>query len=277
MKIDAITNTYKQHNEDAYGHDSNFAWIIDGALPLDKTNVTPWKNDVCWVGNWWSDYLNDHLSENDKSIHQHLQSGILSLNESFSKFTKIDDLSKLDRASFCIGITRICGDMLECYVLGDVEVAIKFKDGHHKIVTDHRIETMDDEVIQMIARNMEREKHIVFNGYTAEELSILRRNRMGMNSKNGYYILEHEVEAIQQGIYDRFPIDSVESVLLMTDGFSAIYNKYDYCSLGELFDIVNSKGSGEIIHILRRIEQEGFHTYKRLRKHDDATGVYCQF
>jgi len=275
MKIDAITNTYKQHNEDACGHDSCFAWIIDGALPLDKTNVTPWKNDVSWVGNWWSEYLNTHLSEMNIKIHEHLKSGILSLNDSFSKFAEIDKLSKLDRASFCIGIARICGSRLECFVLGDVEVAVKFKDGHYKIVKDYRVETMDDEVIQMISSRKDREEHIVFNDYTAEELFILRRNRMRMNSENGYYILEHDINAVDHGIYETFPIDSIESVLLMTDGFSAIHNKYGYCNLEELFDKVHNQGVGEIIHILRKLEQEGFNTYQRLRKHDDATGVYC--
>jgi hypothetical protein len=276
MKIDAVTNTYKQHNEDAYGYGDGFAWIIDGALPLDKTNVTPWKNDVTWVGNWWTDYLNSRLKNLDTSIHEHLESGILALNASFSKFAEIDQLSKLDRASFCIGIARAGEEVLECFVLGDVEVAVKLKDGRYKIVTDRRIENLDDEVIKMIASNKERQNNIVFNGYTADELAILRRNRMKMNSENGYSILEHEVKAVQEGIYESFPIDLVESVLLMTDGFSALYNKYDYCSLEGLFSLAEKKGVGKIIPILRGLEQEGFSTYQRLRKHDDATGVYCK-
>ena len=276
MIVDATSNTYKQHNEDAYGFGDNFAWVLDGALPLDKTNVTPWKNDVTWVGNWWTDYLNKELCQLTTSIHTHLESGIHKLNEVFSDFHPIEALSKLDRASFSTGITRINKDLLECFVLGDIELAIKFKDGHFEIVTDHRIQTLDDEVIQMIASNNNREGNLVFNGYTAEELAILRRNRMRMNSEKGHYILEHDPKAIQHGIYQSHPVDSIEAILLMSDGFSAIHNKYQHWTLETLFDIVDQRGVDEVIHTLRRLEQEGFSTLNRLRKHDDATGVYCK-
>lgn len=272
MIIDATTNTYKQHNEDAYGYGNKFAWVMDGALPLDQTNVTPWKNDVTWVGNWWTEYLNESLDDLKTSIHSHLEVGVHALNRAFSEFA---DIKKLNRASFCIGIIRINQYELECFILGDVEIAIKFKDGHVEIVTDSKIEAMDDEVIQMISQNKNREKDIVFNGYTAEELDILRRNRLTMNSKEGYYILEHDPEAIQHGIYKTYPLEEIESVLLMSDGFSAIYNKYDCCTIESLLDSVDRYGVDDIIHRIRRLEQKGFSTYKRLRKHDDATGVYC--
>lgn len=274
MIIDAITNTYKQHNEDAYGHDHNFAWVIDGALPLDKTNVSPWTNDVTWVGHWWTQYLNQHLNNLTDSVPAHLEKGINQLNEAFSVFSPIEALSKLDRASFSIGITRIQDQMLECFVLGDIEIAVKFKDGHYKIITDYSLEDLDREVINMIANSKDRSDKIVFNGYTQEELDLLRRNRMRMNSDGGYHILEHEPKAIQHGIYKHLPLESVDAILLMSDGFSAIHNKYEYYSLEGLFEVVDSKGVDDIIHTLRRLELEDFHTYNRLRKHDDATGVY---
>ncbi len=276
IHVDAITNTYKQHNEDAFGFGSNFAWVIDGALPLNQTNVTPWSNDVAWVVHWWSTYLNSHLSDDTKTIHTLLKEGVAKLNNTFSNFVSISQLSKLDRASCCIGISRISESFLECYVLGDIEIAIKFKDGHFEVITDTSIATLDDEVIQLIAHTKGRDKAIVFNGYTKEELIILRKNRMKMNAHDGYAILEHEPTAIDHGIYKKINLEAVESVLLMSDGYSAIYNKYDHYTLANLFDTVSSNGADDIIHTLRKKELEDFTTCQRLRRHDDATGVYFQ-
>ncbi|MBN2897836.1 MAG: protein phosphatase 2C domain-containing protein [Clostridia bacterium] len=276
LKIDAITNTYKQHNEDAHGNGECFAWVMDGASALNKTNVTNWSNDVAWVVNWWTQYLNTYLKNTAISLHTILEQGILDLNREFSNFIPINQLSKLDRASSAIGITRIQDDMLECYVLGDVEIAIKFKSGVFKIVTDERIADLDATVIKMIAENKDRDQEISFAGYTEEELTVLRRNRMKMNAKDGYAILEHDPVAIKKGIYQRYPLHHIESVLLMSDGYSAIYNKYECFNLEELFKRVDTYGADDIIHQLRKKELENFDCCRRLRRHDDATGVYLK-
>lgn len=277
MIIDAITNTYKQHNEDAYGHGVNFAWVIDGALPLDKTNVTPWTNDVTWVGNWWTKYLNTHLQDASMSIQEHLQRGVLKLNEEFKQFAPIDSLSKLDRASFSIGITRLVNEWIECYVLGDIELVLKFKNDLYQTIVDDKIEILDRQVINMIVENPNRENEIVFNGYTAKELEVLRSNRMKMNSSEGYYILEHDPMVIEKGRYQRFALHDLASMMLMSDGFSAIHNKYKLYSLETLFEKVRLKSVDDIIPILRKKELDDFKTCHRLRKHDDATAVYIEF
>ena len=273
---DWITNTYKQHNEDACGLTENAAWVMDGALPLNKTQVTSAPNDVVWMVDWWTHYLNRSLSNIDDSIHSILTSGIHAINRDFSRFADPKSLSKLDRASAGIGIVRSNDMDLECYVLGDIEIVLRLKNGNHKVITDTKIEALDSEVIKMIASTPDRSSQIVFNGYTQAELDKLQRNRMSMNTKTGYAILEHDISAVPRGIYYTFPKSEVYAILIMSDGYSALYNKFDHCSLEGLFDAVDTLGVDGLIPTLRQIEQNGFDTHKRLRKHDDATAVYLQ-
>lgn len=274
-RIQAVTDTIKPHNEDAHGYAEKMAWVMDGALPLSKTHVTDGPSDVVWVVNWWERYLNAMLSSSPSDIHGLMERGVNQLNTAFSKFVDVASLSKLDRASASIGVTRVKDATFECFVLGDVEIALQLKDETYAVLTDERIAALDQEVIQMIASHPNRD--VVFNGYTEAELEKLRANRMRMNSETGYAILEHETSAIRKGVYRTYAVDTIKSVLIMSDGFSALYNKYGCYTLEGLFGAIKNQGVAPLIQTLRSHEKKDFKTCQRLRKHDDATVVYLSF
>ncbi len=274
--IDAITHTYKLKNEDSYGMTEHGFWVMDGASALKKNNYTSEGNDVVWMVNWWNHYLNEHLEQLDRSIVDLLEEGVDQFNADFSKFTNVDTLSKLDRASTGIAIGRMNGGKVECFVLGDVEINIQKKEGVIDVLTDERIEPLDREVMTMIANNPHRENEIVFSGYTSEELQVLQRNRMKMNTEEGYNVLEHDRDAIKKGIYRAYPQEEISAILAMTDGYSAICNKYEAFDRTELIDVCKNKGVKKVLEKIRVIEDndQTMTTYKRLRLHDDATAVF---
>ena len=276
MKIDSITHTYKAHNEDICGNTQKCSWVIDGALPLSKAKFTDDVSDVVWMGKWWNTYLAEHLENMEKTIQEIMEEGIESLNEAFSKYADINELSKIDRASASIGIVRINGETVESFVLGDTEVSILYKDKEIDTLIDERIEFFDRQVIDMIYNNKERGNKIIFNGYTDEEVEVLRSNRMKMNSKEGYYALEHDIKAARHGIYKECQANEVESILIMSDGYSAVYNKYGCLSLRQLFDVCKAKVLKEDLQIIRDEESHDreFNNQRRLRQHDDATEVH---
>lgn len=279
MKIDYITDTYKLKNEDIYGVTDYSFWILDGASPLNKSNYTDELNDVVWMVNWWNDYLKENLNNFRNSLFEILEVGVDKLNCSFGKFIDIDCLSKLDRASASIAITRINEKKLECFVLGDVEIITKKKTGELEVLTDHRIEPLDKSVMELILSNDNRENEIEFNGYTRKELELLQHNRMKMNTADGYYILEHDKKAIKNGIYREYNIDDVADILMMTDGYSAIYNKYNKYEKLDLINECKSQGVKRILSYIRDIELKDNkrEKYKRLKIHDDATAILCEF
>jgi|GEM_PF-641957 len=273
--VDSITDTYKLHNEDVYGATDNSYWIMDGALSLNRTNYTDDFSDVVWMVKWWQNYLKKHLDQFEKTIKTILEEGVAQLNHDFSKFANIDDLNKLDRASAGIGIVRINNDNLESFVLGDVEINLKTE---KEIITlvDQKVEELDNKVMEMIFNNPKREQEFAFKGYTVEELDVLRENRSKMNSEDGYYILEHDVNAIQNGIYREYRLDNIKEILMMSDGFSSIHNKYDLLSVEDLLAKSKNEGMKPLLKMIRDVEESDpkIETYKRLRRHDDATAVY---
>lgn len=271
-KIKAISHTIKSHNEDAFGHAGSTAWVMDGALPLNNTHVTDGPSDVVWYVDWWNKYLKNALNNPNREIHDILEDGIKALNHDFSKFVPLDKLDKLDRASSALGLVRFRDNALECYVLGDVEIAVQMKNSDIYLVTDESIKEMDKEVIDLIASTPNRQ--VVYKGYTEVELKKLQSNRMKMNSDRGYAILEHDVSAVERGIFKRFKAEDVKGAMIMSDGFSALYNNYGRYSLNGLYEAVEQKEMINIIDELRDIEKADIQMLNRLRKHDDATVVF---
>ena len=214
----------------------------------------------------------------DKSIVEIMEEGVDLVNSDYKQFFEVEKLSKLDCASASIAIVRIRENKLENFVLGDVEINLQHTDGKIITLVDKKMEDMDSEVINMIYNSERRVDEIVFNGYTADELKVLRENRMKMNSENGYYVLEHDKSAIKHGIYKAYSITEVKDFLIMSDGFSAIYNKYHWINQNQLFELCKSEGLETVLRKIRDLEDsdKDFNTYKRLRLHDDASAIHIE-
>lgn len=276
MKIQYYTDSVKKSNEDIYGLTKKGAFVIDGASSLTEKNFTPDGNDVSWMVKWWRDYLDNNLDNTLFTIQQILKEGIKRFNREYGKYVDLNSLKPHEQLSAGIAILRKNGNLLESYVLGDVEISIENKTGECTIVTDTFLKGMDSEVIELMRRNHQRENQLVFKGFTEEELEILTRNRMTMNVKGGYFILGHSVDAVDMGIYKTFNINEVQKCLLSTDGIIPLDSKY---SRKILLERIGINGVKEIIKELREIEKSDILRKKigRLKTHDDATVVYLDF
>lgn len=276
MKIEFYTDSRKDKNEDIYGVTTHGAFVLDGASSLINTSFTPGGNDVHWMVNWWKTYLEENLDKLDEDIEEILYRGIREFNQEYGKYTNVERLSCLEQISAGIALVRNRWDNFECYVLGDVEITVEDKDDLVEIITDRSLKNLDRQVIDMVSSGSDRESRIVFNGFTEEELQILRTNRMKMNKKDGYSILACSVDAIKKGIYKEYPLDHLKRCLLSTDGINPLDNYY---TRKRLLDEMNKRGVKGLIAELRGIETKDTkkRKIKRLKTHDDATAVLLNF
>ena len=276
MKIEYYTHSIKNENEDVYGVTNCGAYVMDGASALTESNFTPDGNDVVWMVRWWQDYLTEYLDEMDRSLQDIFEKGINIFNKTFSQYRPIEHLSKLEQVSSGLAVIRWGERFLECFVLGDVEISLKCKDGTLEILTDDRNKLLDVQVIELMNKNKERAKSCVFKDFTEEEWSLLKKNRMKMNTDEGYYILSHDVVAISKGIYKVYPLEALQSCLLSTDGISPLDRYY---ARDILMNEIKQRGVKAMIDELRDIENDDSEmiAIKRLKKHDDATAVFLEF
>lgn len=276
MITDACTHTIKKENEDVYGVTHYGAFVMDGASALTLCNFTPAENDVVWMVKWWERYLKVHLDELEQPIHCIIEKGVIAFNEVFSQYKPVELLSPLEKVSSSIGIIRMHNKQLECFVLGDVEISIKHKDEQLEIVTDERIKCLDAQVIRLMSENKDREKMCVFKEFTAEECSLLKNNRMKMNTEDGYYILSHDAIAIKNAIYKVYPLENLESCLLSSDGINPLDRFYTRI---RLMDEIKKAGLTHLFEQLRNLENDDKTkvVLQRLKTHDDATAIFLEF
>lgn len=272
MKIDLITDSYKSHNEDGFGFTEKAYWVLDGASALNKNNYTHGENDVAWVVNWWVLYLEKHIDDMHHSIGDIIKKGVYALNTEFSKFIDVNILTKLDVVSLGIAVVRMNDGLLEYFVLGDVEINIKKKTGTFLSFTDTTIKERDQRVIDLMTNDHSRQEHIVFKGFTTNELELLKKNRSEMNSTSGYYILEHDPRVISKGIQGTEEIATIEEVMIFSDGYAQMYNTF---TLSELFQESKVMGLEQAVKDLRLREEQdkGMDKFQRLKKHDDVTAI----
>jgi len=276
MRIEYHSDTVKKYNEDIYGLTKRSAFVLDGASALTSKSYTPDKNDVSWMVNWWKVYLNRNIDNTSYTIQSILKKGVREFNREYDKFVDISSLLPHEQLSAGLAIIRKNGNILESYVLGDVEITAEDKSGVCYVITDTALKDFDTEVIELMRRNKQRENELVFKGFTKEELDILIRNRARMNKPGGYFILGHSEDAIDFGIYKELDSTQVNRCLLATDGIVPLSVKY---SRENLLDQIRSKGVRNIIKELRGLEEadKDKRTIGRLKTHDDATVVYLDF
>ena len=276
MNIDSYTHSVKIENEDCYGVTDTSAFVMDGASSLSSCHFTPASNDVVWMVKWWQNYLLENLDDLETPLIKLLEQGVKDINQDFSEYTPVEQLSKLEQVSASIGIVRKNKDFMECFVLGDVEISMKREGEPVNILTDKRIKPLDQEVIEFMSKNTNRLNKCVFKGFTEEELTLLKKNRMKMNTENGYYILSHDERAIANGIYKIYPLDYWSSCLLSSDGVSVLDKYY---SRIELMELMRTNGVKRLIEVLRGYESEDEEmvSLRRLKAHDDATAVFIEF
>lgn len=276
MRIESYTHSVKAANEDVFGVTEHGAFVLDGASALEECHFTPDVNDVVWMVHWWQCYLMKHLDEIDRSLQYILEQGVNAFNEAFSQYRPVESLSKLEQVSSGLAVIRLHETFLECFVLGDVEISVKDKDGAVEILTDDRIKPLDAQVIELMHRNKDRVKSCVYKDFTEEELALLKINRMKMNTDEGYYILSHDGRAISKGIYKVYQLDNLENCLLSSDGISPLDQYY---TRNSLIDEIKSRGVKALVDDLRNYENEdaAMLVLKRLKSHDDATAVYIEF
>lgn len=273
--VDSISKSYKTYNEDMIGYNENAVWIIDGASALNSQNIISKKeNDVVWYINAWNQYLYNNLTTK-KSILEILKEGIEYVKNK-ANISNILNIDKFNLPSASIAIIRKIDNFLEYYVLGDCSIIIK---DNEKIESfkDDKVSKFDNLAIECI-KNEKTFNCDFFKGYSKNVLDVLIKNRGMKNNINGYWILEFDVEAIENGIYGKYEIYNEAQILMTTDGFSIYRELYKKETEHKFIQEVNRYGLKEIYKRLRNIEKKDSNgtKYPRLRKHDDSSAIFMK-
>lgn len=158
---------------------------------------------------------------------------------------------------------------------GDATILIKLKDGTVKIIKDTSLEKLDNKAIyEMVSKR--NNLNLSYSKARESVNDTLIKHRLMKNTPNGYYTLEFNKEAINHSIEGSIDINLINSILVMSDGFSCISDSYNKYSYTELFEVIEKNNIEFVYNEIRQIEDEDYDAvkYPRFKKGDDSSCIY---
>ena len=262
-----------EFNEDVAGISRYGAWVLDGATGLNNKKIVSDESDAKWYVDWWNNYLSQNIDK-DFSLKDILNNGIDSVAREYKNTVGNIKVDKLDIPSCSIVIIKYYKDKLEYLVLGDCTLLTKVNNNYN-CIKDESVCRLDEVVFNSI-KNIENINELSLLDKKNKVLPVIIENRLKKNSKEGYWILEFNKDAVDNAIHGFIDVKDEISIVLTSDGFSCAFDRYNLVNKKDVFSIVKNKGIDYIYSKIRDLEREDLNgiVYPRFKVSDDSTCVY---
>ncbi|MEJ8552765.1 hypothetical protein [Tepidibacter sp. Z1-5] len=273
---DSICDGSSIINEDVANINKYGAWILDGATGLNGKNLIDKDSDAKWYVKQWDEYVNKNFHRTDIDLKRIVKEGINVVKDKYYKRVKDKCVKSLDLPSSSIVLTRWIEDTLEYFILGDCTLIIE-NNNKLNVIKDYSVTRLDNKVFEAMDEIMRKEGKTLSEA-KKEVSNLIVRNRLLKNTNDGYWILGFDAEAVDRGLYGKIPFSSDTKLLMASDGFSAITDRYNYIDMKNLIHEAQNKGLDNLCRKLRQIEEEDSSgdKYPRFKKNDDASAIYIE-
>lgn len=255
-----------KQNDDTLGFTNAAAWVIDGATDLDTARLTGAASDASWLAQMANASLYRHAGECDLRT-------LIARASAEALAAMPPQSGDIERWRWPIASLLICAerdDLIEGAHLGDCRVFALGADGafyQSGADPDHA-----DEESANAAKQSDSDKPLLER---TETIARLRRGRALLNTPgNAWTFCTHAPCADHAAMWS-FKMQRPGHVLLMTDGFSALADRYNAYDGPGLVRAAIDKGLEELGRELRAIENAdaGSSLHPRYKKSDDATAI----
>ncbi len=273
---DSICDGSSRINEDIANMNKHGAWILDGATGLSGKNLIDKDSDAKWYVNQWDEYVKKNFHKTNIDLKRIVKEGINAVKDKYYKKIKDKNATSLDLPSSSIVLIRWIKDTLEYFILGDCTLLIE-NNNELNIIKDDSVTRLDNKVFQAMDEIMKKEGKTLLEA-KKEVNNLIVSNRLLKNTNEGYWILGFDTEAVDRALYGKIRLDNDTKLLIASDGFSAITDRYNYINMDNLIYETQNKGLDNLCKKLREIEEDDSSgdKYPRFKKNDDASAVYIE-
>jgi hypothetical protein len=274
--LDSISASAKTDdlNEDAVGHTSRAAWVIDGATEVsDRPSLVSGMSNATLLARTLSSEIESAL------LHQpfDFQLAIATVADEVTKkiepyVTKLDvPASEQPTATFAMIVLE--SDTLHFVGIGDCRVVYQCRDGRTALFgSSDELEVIENQILE------ERQK--ILRKYPAEDpwprlKPFIRSLRENVNMQGGYSAVHPTRPWLRRLQHKVMPAMRVDKVLLATDGFYRLTNVFGLFPPGTLLEAAASKGLAGLLSQLRSVENKDdkLVRFPRIKSVDDASAI----
>ncbi|MBL1148413.1 MAG: hypothetical protein HND56_07465 [Pseudomonadota bacterium] len=278
-------------NEDVCGGvaERGAAWVIDGATGLAKMPLIAGEDmtDAAWFSHAAHALLMHNFKKFDDShaetavdyVQDILDKTVTEIRAEFDRSKHRDpvDGSEMPCASLAIAYAPPSGPDVYCFSLGDCPIVLETPEGVVMHAPDPMLVELDRASIAAAAPLLQA--GFDFPGVRQKLLPHLANQRRKINTEDGYPIFSLDAAALKGVRHEKFPRKQGGHALIMSDGFSALVDKYGHYNNETLIAKAKSAGLPALYDELRFIENEEDpqgKNFPRLKKSDDASAVLIQ-
>ena len=264
-------------NEDKITIIDGAAWVLDGATGITGKRITEKETDALWYVEKINNYLMNNINSS-KSLKDIMKSAIREVKESYIAYDGYKNLDEVDYPCAAIALVRFNSKELEYYVMGDCTLIYKEKDDNAVEIVDKRIIELEEKILDSMVKVSKEKKVTILEArkYCDNEVLDVRRMK---NRSNGYWILELNEEAVDNGLYGKIAISKEASITLTSDGFSQYYDTFNLVEgYSEFIDIVKETNIDDLYNNLYLSQEDDSecNNYPRLKKRDDSSIIYFE-
>lgn len=268
----------REWNEDRAYSCEDFAFVLDGATCLNGEHFSSFGSDAEWYANWWYEYLKIELKDISRTIPKILKDGIKKVVKDYKKLAKGETPEDFPAATFS-AIRRIDG-RIEMYSLCDTSLIFLSKNGEVLYIQDAS-NCVNDGFNTIIINAYAKKENISRLEARKKYADVIRHGRKYLkNQPCGYHVLADSVDAIDFGIYNSIDESLIDKVLIMSDGFSQVFDVIKFMTQEQLIKKINSLYDAEkIYNRLYKLQEldKDCRKYPRFKVRDDASIAFMKF
>lgn len=254
-------------NEDFAAASDSVAVVLDGATIPDAA-TTACSHSTAWFTRHLGTRIFQRLTlDPDRAITDCVAEAIKTFAEHHGETCDIGDAC---HPSATVVALRERAEDVEYFVLGDSTLVLDTR-AQSLVVTDRRLEH-----VQPALRERVRTAQRQTPEYSAARLALLDAERRARNTTDGYWIAAADPSAAYHAITGLLAPGELRRALLLSDGASAIVDRFDLLSWDDVLDLAEHHGPHEVIRQVRDAEVGPLSlAHPRGKPHDDATVLFC--
>lgn len=271
-----IRYTYSERafNEDVCAADASFMFVIDGATGLGENDVMGTGDDARWFAETMKANIERRIHNADMPLSQIVREAVKEARRAY--VLDVEEMNQIDMPSACIALFRVSEDRLEFFGLGDTCGIVELNDGEIIMISDEKLEALDQGVIREMQR-ISAERGIPMAESRPFVQDQLIHNRNLRNTQEGYYALDLRDVGVDHAVVRTWPLDQVKRIACMSDGFSQILEYPGHQDIAALLDRIEHDHlkTAEELYALQEADAD-CQVVPRLKKRDDATLTFAR-
>lgn len=272
----SLAGDRKKQNDDAFGATRAWSWVIDGATDLHEKPLTTYASDAAWVATYLSERLSgsamgyDLHGANADDLRHELKNASQSLRDDWAGAWPIPFEKWRSPIASVLVLSEFEERSIEIVELGDCRCFLLDADGVAHVVGGP--DDAADSESELAAQQTDADKPLLQREAT---ISRLRQMRASLNREGAEWTFCLDPTCADNARTHRFELKRPAHILLMTDGFSALVDRYRIYDAAGLVRAALDKGLQELGQELRAIEAEdaGGAKHPRFKASDDATAL----